>query len=76
MMGQQALAGLQERQGALNTLSQMQMQQSGQNLNGALQAAQLSNNAYGTNLENPQKTIGSMVGGSMGGITAALAGLL
>ena len=73
MMGQQAMAGLQERQGALNALSQMQMQQSGQNLNGALQAAQLSNGAYGMDLQNPQKTGAQFWGGLAGGAAAAAA---
>lgn len=73
MMGQQAMAGLQERQAALNALSQMQMQQSGQNINGALGFAQNANNAYGTDLQNPQKTIGSLVGGSIGGLAGAAA---
>lgn len=73
MMGQQAMAGLQERQAALNTLAQMQMQQSGQNLNGALQAAQLSNGAYGTDLVNPQRTAGQFIGGALGGIAGAAA---
>jgi len=63
MMGQQAMAGLQERQAALNALSQMQLGQSGQNLQGALGMAQNANNAYGTNLGNPQKTWGGMIGG-------------
>lgn len=68
MMGQQALAGLQERQGALNALAQMQMQQSGQNMQGALGFGGLANNAYGTELQNPQKTFGSMLGGALGGL--------
>ncbi len=68
MMGQQAMAGLQERQAALNALSQMQMQQSGQNLQGALGMGQMSNAAYGTDLQNPQKTWGNIVGGALGGL--------
>lgn len=73
MMGQQAMAGLQERQAALNALSQLQLQQSGQNLEGAGQFGQLSNSGYGTDLQNPQKTWGSLVGGSLGGIAGAAA---
>lgn len=67
MAGQQAMAGLQERQNALNTLAQMQMQQSGQNIQGALGMAGTANSAYGTDLGNPQKTWGSLVGGFVGG---------
>lgn len=72
MMGQQALAGLQERQNALNTLSQMQMQQSGQNMQGALGMAQNANSGYGYTLQYPQKTIANMLGGAIGGGAAAL----
>lgn len=67
MMGQQAMAGLQERQAALNALSQLQLGQSGQNLQGALGMAQNANNAYGTNLGNPQNTWGKTIGGALGG---------
>lgn len=73
MMGQQAMAGLQERQGALNALSQMQMQQAGQNLQGAGQFGGLANNAYGTVLGNPQKTPAGLIGGALGGAAAAFA---
>lgn len=72
MMGQQAMAGLQERQAALNALAGMQMQQSGQNMQGALGMAQNSNSAYGTNLGNPQSTFGSMLGGFLGGVGAGV----
>lgn len=76
MMGQQAMAGLQERQNALNTLAQLQAQQSGQNLQGALGAAGLSNNAYGTDLGNPQKTWGQLAGGLLGGASGGLGHIL
>lgn len=69
--GQQAMAGLQERQAALNALSQMQMQQAGMNLQGAGQFGGLSNSAYGTNLQNPQKTWGPYVAGALGGAAGA-----
>jgi hypothetical protein len=79
MMGQQSMAGLQERQGALNALSQMQMQQSGQNMQGALGAAQNANASYGaqnaaynTALQYPQASGNKMIGGAIGGIAAAL----
>lgn len=76
MMGQQSMAGLQERQGALNALSQMQMQQSGQNMQGALGAMQGANGAYGQTLQYPQKTGASMIGGGAGGGAGAIAALL
>jgi hypothetical protein len=71
--GQQSLAGLQERQAALNALSQMQMQQAQQNLTGAGQFGQLGNYAYGTNLQNPQQGWGSFIGGAVGGGVGAAA---
>ena len=71
MMGQQAMAGLQERQNALNTLSQMQMQQAGQNIQGAGAFGQLANYGLGTDLQNPQKTWGSLIGGALGGAAGA-----
>jgi len=74
MMGQQSMAGLQERQGALNALAQMQMQQSGQNMQGALGAYQGQNQAYGSTLQTPQKGVGNMFGGGIGGVVGALAG--
>jgi len=73
MMGQQAMAGLQERQGALNTLAGMQTAQAGQNMQGALGMAQNANSAYGTDLTNPQKTWGGIVGGLVGGGVGAAA---
>jgi hypothetical protein len=73
MSGQQAMAGLQERQGALNTLAQLQGQQAGQNMQGALGMAQNTNAAYGTDLTNPQKTWAPMLGGFLGGAAGAVA---
>jgi hypothetical protein len=73
MMGQQAMAGLQERQGALNALSQMQMQQSGQNLQGAGAFGGLANSAYGTALGNRQNTWGGLIGGALSGAAGAAA---
>lgn len=73
MAGQQAMAGLQERQGALNALSQLQLGQSGQNMQGALGMGGLSNQGYGTVLGNPQKTWGSLIGGALGGAAGAAA---
>jgi hypothetical protein len=73
MMGQQAMAGLQERQGALNALAQLQLGQSGQNMQGALGMAGLSNAGYGTDLQNPYKTWGSIIGPAIGGAAGAVA---
>lgn len=73
MMGQQAMAGLQERQNALNTLSQTQLGQSGQNMQGTLGGYGAANNAYGTAVGNPQKTWGTMTQGAIGGFAAGLA---
>jgi hypothetical protein len=71
MMGQQAMAGLQERQGALNALSQLQLGQSQQNMQGALGMYQGANQGYGTQLQYPATTWGPMVGSMIGGAAAA-----
>lgn len=73
MAGQQAMVGVQERQGALNALGQLQLGQSGQNMQGALGAGALTNSAYGTDLQNPQKTWGALAGGAISGGAAAAA---
>jgi hypothetical protein len=73
MAGQQALAGLQERQAALNALAQLQLGQSSQNMQGALGAYGLADNAYGTILQNPQKTYGTLIGPAIGGLAGGLA---
>ncbi len=51
----------------------MQLGQAGQNMNGALGAYGVSNNAYGTTLQNPQKTWGTLVGPAIGGAAGAAA---
>jgi hypothetical protein len=51
-MGQQAVAGLQERNNAYGQLANLQLGQSGQNLNGALGALNGANQATGTYLQN------------------------
>jgi hypothetical protein len=73
MMGTQALAGVQERQGALNTLANTQIAQSGQNLNGSLGSYSGANSGYGTIMQNPQKGYGGLVLGALGGAAAAAA---
>jgi hypothetical protein len=78
MMGQQAVAGLQERNqaygqlaNAQQNLGQLQTTQSGQNMQGALGAYGASNGAYGNIMGNPQKTWGSLALGALGGAAAA-----
>lgn len=71
MMGQQAVAGLQERQGALNTMAQLQAQQAQMNMQGALGAYGGVNQAYGSILGTPQQTWGQYALGALGGAAAA-----
>jgi hypothetical protein len=87
-MGQQALAGLQERQQAMGQLGNMQMGQAQMNQQGALGAYNAASNAYGqanqalgTNLQNPQKSwwdkvIAPMASGGAQGAGQALAGMV
>jgi hypothetical protein len=63
LMGQQAVAGQQERNAAVNALGGLQAQQAQMNLQGSLgaygaanQAYGNANQAYGTVLQNPQKS--------------------
>lgn len=65
-MGTQAMAGLQERNQAAQLLAGSQMQ-------GALGAYGLANNAYGTNLQNPQQTWAKLAGGAIGGAAGGAA---
>lgn len=67
LAGQQALAGLQERNQAQQALAQLQLGQSGQNLQGALGGYNAATGAWGQALGNPQKTWGSVLGGALGG---------
>lgn len=55
LAGQQAVAGLQERNQAQQALGQLQLGQSGQNLQGTLGGYGASNQAYGTALGTPEK---------------------
>jgi hypothetical protein len=73
MMGQQAMAGLQERQGAMNSLAQLQTQQAQMNMQGSLGAYGMANGAYGTIMQNPQKQLGPYALGALGGAAAAAA---
>jgi hypothetical protein len=54
--GQQVLAGLQERQAALNAMAQLQAQQAQMNMTGALGAYGSANQAYGQNMGTPQQS--------------------
>lgn len=77
MAGQQALAGLQERNQAQQALGQLQLGQSGQNLQGALGGFGAANQGYGYAVQNPQKTAGDLLmkaiagGGNAAGMAAA-----
>ena len=80
LAGQQAVAGLQERNQAAQLLSQsqqnqgqLQLGQSGQNMQGALGGYGASNQAYGAALGTPQQTLAPMLGAGIGGAAAALA---
>ncbi len=72
LSGQQALAGLQERNAAAQGLGQLQLGQSGQDLQMGLGGYGLANQAYGTTLGNPQKTWGGILGGAVGGFAGGL----
>lgn len=68
LAGQQAIAGLAERNQAAGQLGQFQLGQSGQDLQMGLGGYGLANNAYGTALGTPQKTPGGFIAGAIGGI--------
>ena len=71
LSGQQAVAGLQERNQAQSALGQLQLGQSGQNLQGALGGYGVANQGYGNALGTPQQGIGPMVQSAVGGAAAA-----
>ncbi len=73
LSGQQAVAGLAERNQAQQALGQMQLGQSGQNLQGTLGGYGAANQGYGAALGAPQKTWGDLAGGAIGGLSAGLA---
>jgi hypothetical protein len=72
MSGQQAIAGLQERNQAAQQLAQLNLGARGQDLQGIGIGYGAANTAYGTNLANPQKTWGGMLGGALGGLAGGL----
>lgn len=76
LSGQQAVAGLQERNQAQQALAQLQLGQAGQNLQGTLGGYGVSNQGYGVALGNPQKTWGQLLqqGLAAGGQAAVAAG--
>lgn len=75
-MGQQAVAGLQERQQALGQLSQLQLGQSGQNLNGMLGAYNGATQAGATYLGNQPPSLLSKLGGLGNGLASGLGAIM
>lgn len=73
LAGQQAVAGLQERQQAQQAMGQLQLGQSGQNLQGTLGGYGAANQGYGTALGTPQNTWGSYLQKGLAAAGAALA---
>jgi hypothetical protein len=76
LAGQQATAGLQERNAAAQQLGQLQLGQLGTNAQTALGGFNAATGAYGAALSNPQKTVGGFVGGLLGGAAGGGAALL
>lgn len=81
MSGQAALAGIQERNAAAQSLASLNLGMRGQDLqgtlggyNGATGAYGASAGAYGSAMQNPQKTWGPIVGGAIGGLASYAAG--
>ncbi len=73
MAGQQALAGLQERQSAQQALSNMILQQRQQELQAALQSRQNAITGYGANnAGTPEKTEGQKVGPVIQSVASAI----
>lgn len=72
LSGQQATAGLQERQQAQQALANLQLGQSGQNMQGALGGYNAATGAYGAALGTPQKTWGSTIQGAINAGTGFL----
>jgi hypothetical protein len=72
MAGQQAIAGLQERQNAANQLAQLNLGMRGQDVQGVLGGYGAANQAYGSALGTPQQTFGTMIGGALGGLAGGV----
>lgn len=75
-MGQQAVAGLQERQQALGQLSQLQLGQSGQNLNGALGAYNGATQAGAAYLGQQPPSLLSKFAGLGNGLASGLGAIM
>lgn len=76
LAGQQAVAGLQERQGAQNALAQLLLQQRGQDLQGTLGGYGVSNQGFGMQIDpNQDKSWAEknapLISGLAGGIAAS-----
>lgn len=72
LSGQQATAGIQERNAAAQQLGQLLTNQRGQDVQGALGGYNSAASAYNAALSNPQKTWGDVAKGAAGGFAAAL----
>lgn len=71
LSGQQAVAGLQERNQAQDALARLQLGQAGQNLQGALGGYGAGMSGYGMALNKPQNTGGQMIQGLLSSALAA-----
>ncbi len=76
LAGQQALAGLQERNQAAGQLSQMQLGQQGQDIQAGLGGFGAANQGWGAAMGTPEKTWGGMLGGAIGGAASAVPGMI
>lgn len=76
LAGQQAVAGLQERQQAQQALAQLQLGQSGQNLQAGLGGYGMSNQGYGIALGNPQQTWGQVAQRGLAALGPAIIGAM
>lgn len=74
MAGQQALAGLAERNQATQALAGLDLGMRGQDITGTLGGYNSATGAYGSAIGNPQKTWGSTLMGGLGG-AAQIAGM-
>jgi hypothetical protein len=72
MAGQQAAAGLQERNQANEALGQLNLGARGQDLQGTLGGYGAVNQGYGTALGTPQKGDADLIGGALGGLAGGL----
>jgi hypothetical protein len=75
MAGQQAAAGLQERNQANEALAGLNLGARGQDVTGTLGGYNAATGAYGTALGTPQKTAAGLIGGAAAGAAAGLGSL-